>query len=138
MTFYIKMFRLMCQSANLVRKIAVYCHPMEEIVEWVRKLWTESHQICKVWALINQILTWCFRSYGLWLKIQIIAQFNISKSIDINQSISIHQFYPIDASNFIRDFLFSHNPTSFSTHVRWVCHSSKWQAGICAVTSWSC
>ena len=104
LTFYIKMFRLMCQSANLVRKIAVYCHPMEEIVEWVRKLWTESHQICKVWALINQILTWCFRSYGLWLKIQIIAQFNISKSIDINQSISIHQFYPIDASNFIRDY----------------------------------
>ena len=59
-------------------------------------MWTESHKICKLWALNNQVLAPCFRSYRLWLT----SQIDISKSIDINQSISINHFYPIEALNF--------------------------------------
>ena len=39
-----------------------------EIVECVR-IRTESHKIYKAWVLINQILPWCFCSYGLWLRV---------------------------------------------------------------------
>ena len=46
----------------------------------------------------------CFRSYGLWLASQIIELVFISESNDTNQSIPINQFYPIEESNFIRDF----------------------------------
>ena len=31
-------------------------------------MWTESHKICKAWALINYVLPQYFRSYWLWLK----------------------------------------------------------------------
>ena len=58
-------------------------------------LWTESHKIFKVWALMNKVLARYFTSYGKWLTSQII------KSVDSNQSISINQFYPIETSNFI-------------------------------------
>ena len=65
---------------------------------------TKSHKICKVWALVNQVLPWYFPSYGLWLTIQIIQSVDISGSIEINQSILVNQFYLIKASSFIRYF----------------------------------
>ena len=27
-------------------------------------IWAEAHKICKAWVFINQILRWCFWSYG--------------------------------------------------------------------------
>ena len=64
-------------------------------------VWTESHKVYKVWALINKVLTRCFHSYGIWLTSQIIKLVEISDSVDINQSIWMNQFYPIEDSDFI-------------------------------------
>ena len=112
----------------------IYCRPQRavEIVEFVRKYMdgisqdlkrlTESHKICKVWALINQVFPQYFPSYSVWLS-QIIISANISESVDINQSTSFSQFCPIEASNFIRAFLvFPYSiiielNSFFSTHV---------------------
>ena len=96
-------------------------------------MWTESHKICKVWALINQVLPQCFRSYVLWLNKSNhrVKQVDIGESTDINQSISMNRFYPIETLSFIRElFLFSHNHHNsvFSTHVRRVCYSHNWKA----------
>ena len=93
-----------------------------EIVERVR-MWTESHKICQVSALINQILPWCFRFSGLWLTSQIIERVNISESIDINQSILSNgraEFHP----GFFCLPIIQHD-LIISTHVRRVCHSNK-------------
>ena len=76
--------------------------PLVEIVDCVRKYEDKVSQNLeqkqnptKVWALINQVLVWCFCCYGLWLTSQIHKSVDISKVIDINQSISVKQFYPL-------------------------------------------
>ena len=78
-------------------------------------MWTESQKICKAWALIDDVLPRCFRSYGLWLNKSNhqVKQVDIIESTNINQSISINQFYPIEV-------VFSHNPSKFImiTHAR--------------------
>ena len=43
----------------------------------------------------------CFPSYVIWLTSQIIKSVRTSKSVNINQSIGMNQFYSIEASNFI-------------------------------------
>ena len=70
-------------------------------------IWTESHQICKVWALLNQVHPRCFCSYGFWLNKSShrVKQVSISESTNINQSISINRFYPIEAIH--RNAIFS-------------------------------
>ena len=67
-------------------------------------VWTEPNKTWRVWALIHKVLPRCFRWYGLWLTSQIIRSVALSDSVDISQSISINQFYPIEASIFIREF----------------------------------
>ena len=64
-------------------------------------MWTESHKICKVRALINQVLLRCFLSYGVCLTGQVIKSVDISESVDINQSVSVNQFYPMETLKFI-------------------------------------
>ena len=91
-----------------------------EIVECVCKyvsMWRESHKIFKIWALINQTLPRCVRSYGLWInKSNYRAKkVDISESTNTNQSISLKQFYPNRSVNFHpRIVLFSHNPPKFN------------------------
>ena len=77
-------------------------------------IWTESHKIWKVWALINQVLTRCFPSCGVWLINEIIKPVGISESTDINQSIWMNQFYPIEAWNFIIIQYFQHTWEEFA------------------------
>ena len=94
-------------------------------------IWTEAHKICKAWVLINQILPRRFYYYRLWLNKSNhrIKQADISEPTDINQSISVNQFYPIEALIFIRDFCFLiiyHN-SIFSTHVKTAYYSNKWK-----------
>ena len=96
-------------------------------------MWAESHKICKVWTLINQVLPWCFYSYVLWLNKSNhqVKQVNINKSNDINQSISVNQFYPIKALIFIREFFcfpIIHHNSVFLTHMKRVCYSNNWKA----------
>ena len=75
--------------------------------EWQRllsafvRMWTNSHKICKVWALINQVFTGCFPFYRVWLTSQIIRSVWISKSVDINQLMWMNQFCPIEVLNLI-------------------------------------
>ena len=75
--------------------------------------WTESHKICKVWALINLVLPRCFRSYGLWLTRQINHEDSWYQRVNrySNWNVNFH--------------LRTHN-SIFSTHLRKVCHSNKW------------
>ena len=77
-----------------------------EIVGCVRNISTEAHKIWKAWALVNQILPRCFCSYGLWLNKlnHRVKQVDISEPTDINQSISMIRFYPIEVLIFIGDF----------------------------------
>ena len=103
---------------------------------------TES-QIYKVWALINQVLRRCFRSYGLWWNKSNhrVKQVDISESTDINQSISMNRFYPIEALIFIREFFCFpkvHRDSIFWTHVGRVCYSNNLKAWHCVVASWNC
>ena len=96
-------------------------------------MWRESHKIFKIWALINQILPRCFRSYGLWLNKsnRRAKKVDISESTNINQSISLKQFYPIEALIFIQElfcFPIILQNSIFSTHVSRVCYSSNWKA----------
>ena len=76
-----------------------------EIVECVC-MWTESDKICKVWALINQVLPRYFLYYGLWLNKSNhrVKQVNISESTGFNQLISMSRFYPTETLIFIREF----------------------------------
>ena len=69
-------------------------------------MWTEPHKICKVWARINQVLSRCSCSFGLWLNKSNhrVKQVDINKSTIINQSISMNWFYPIEAFIFIQEF----------------------------------
>ena len=73
-------------------------------------MWTESHKICKVWALINQDLPRYFHSYGLRLNKSNhhIKQVDISESTDFNQSILMNRFYLIEALILIREFFYFH------------------------------
>ena len=73
-------------------------------------MWTESHKICKVWAIINQDLSRYFHSYGLWLNKSNhhVQQVDISESTDFNQSILMNRFYPIEALILIREFFYFH------------------------------
>ena len=64
-------------------------------------MWTESHKIYKAWVFINQVLTRCFLSNGVWLISQIIKSVWVSESVNINKSIWMDQFYPMETSNFI-------------------------------------
>ena len=64
-------------------------------------MWSESHKICKVWTHIIQVLTRYFPSYRVWLANPIIKSVWISESVDINQSIWMNQFCPIEASDLI-------------------------------------
>ena len=95
--------------------------------------WTESHKIWKVWALVNHALPLCFRSFGLWFhkSYHRVKQVDMSESTNINQSISINLFYPIEAPIFIQ-YLFCfpiiHHNLIFSAHVRSACYSNKWKA----------
>ena len=106
-----------------------------EIVECVCKyasMSTESLKIFKIWALNNQILPRCFRSYGLWLNKSNHwdKKADISESTNFNQSISLKQFYPIEALIFIQElfcFPIIHQNSIFSTHVSRVCYSSNWK-----------
>ena len=94
-------------------------------------IWTESHKICKAWVLINQILPRCFCSYGLWLNKSNhrVKQVDISESTDINQSISMNWFYPIEALIFINvGFPIIRHNSIFSTDAKRVCYSNKWKA----------
>ena len=64
----------------------------------------------EAWVPINQILPRCFCSYRLWLNKtnHWVKQVDINEPTDINQSIPMNQFYPIEASIFIRDsFVFA-------------------------------
>ena len=93
---------------------------------------TESHKICKVWALVYQVLPRCFLSYRLCLNKSIhrVKQVGISESTDINRSILINRFYPIEALIFIREFFcfpIIHHNSIFSTHVRRICCSNNCQ-----------
>ena len=92
----------------------------------------ESHKLWKIWALINQVLPRCFLSFGFWLNnSNRVKQVDISESTDINQSISVNQFYPIEALIFIREFCcfpIIHHNSIFSTHMRKVCYSNNWKA----------
>ena len=106
--------------------IFVYKGP-QRLLSASMSIWAESHKIFKCLALINQVLPRCFRSYGLWVANQIIKWVYISKSIDINQSISVNfvqskrRFYPI--------FFFPiiHHNSKFSTHQKTVSYSNKWK-----------
>ena len=87
-------------------------------------MWMECWKIYKVWALINQILPWCFLSYWSWLN-ELIEWVDISKSIDINQLMSDSQYYPIHALSFTSNFFcfpIIDDNSLFSTHLRRVCH----------------
>ena len=85
--------------------------PVERLIaaheRWQRLLsarvsmWTESHKIYKAWVFINQVLTRCFLSNGVWLISQIIKSVWVSESVNINKSIWMDQFYPMETSNFI-------------------------------------
>ena len=50
---------------------------------------------CKVWALINLVLSWGFPFGGVWLTSQIIKSVWISQSVETNQTIRMNQFYPV-------------------------------------------
>ena len=96
-------------------------------------MWMESHKICKVWVLINQVLLWCFPSHWLWLNKSNhrVKQVDIIESTDINQSISMNRCYPIEALIFIRECFFffpiiRHN-SIFETHMRRVRYSNNWK-----------
>ena len=95
-------------------------------------MWTESHKLWKVWALINQVFPRCFLSFGFWLNnSNRVKQVDISESTDIYQSISVNQFYPVEALIFIREFCcfpIIHHNSIFSTHMRKVCYSNNWKA----------
>ena len=69
-------------------------------------IWTETHKICQAWVLINQILPRCFCSNGLWSKKSNyrVKQIDISEPTDVNQSITMNRFYPMEALIFIRNF----------------------------------
>ena len=77
-----------------------------EIVEYVHKYVDSVIKSLQIWALINQVLSWCFRYYGLWLNKSNnrVKQVDFSESTDINQLISMNWFYPIEALTFIREF----------------------------------
>ena len=49
---------------------------------------------CKVWALINLVLSWGFPFGRVWLN-QIIQSVWISQSVETNQTIRMNQFYPV-------------------------------------------
>ena len=92
----------------------VYCRPLgrQKLLSACVSIWAEAHKICKAWVLINQILPWCFCSYGLWLNKSNhrVKQVDINEPTDINQSVSMNRFYPIEALIFIREsFVFSYS-----------------------------
>ena len=78
-----------------------------EIVEYVRKYTDVSSQNLQSLSSYWPDPTRCFCSYGLCLNKSNhrVKQVDISEQTDINQSISINQFYPIDVMIFIRDSL---------------------------------
>ena len=106
--------KLLWQKINLdqlhssqFNKIATFLPPRKSaFVECVRNIWMQAHKICKAWVLINQILPRCFCSYGLWLNKSNhrVKQVDISEPTDINQSIFMNQFCPIEALIFIQSF----------------------------------
>ena len=53
---------------------------------------------------INQVPSRCFPSYGVLITSQIIKSVDISELVGTNQSISVNEFYPIEALNLIRAF----------------------------------
>ena len=83
----------------------IYCRRSKKLIGRKRLLsacisiWMESHKICKIWVLTNQVLSQYFCSYELWLNKSNhrVKQVDISESTDINQSISMNRFYPIEA-----------------------------------------
>ena len=64
----------------------------KKILSACLSMWTESLKICTVWALINQVLPQCFRSYKLRL-------YNSSSSTSRYQR--VNQYKPIDISESI-------------------------------------
>ena len=119
------------------------CRPSgrQKLLSACVSMWMESHKICKVWVFINQILSWCFHSCGLWLNKSNhrVKQAGISKSTNINQSISISGFYPIHMLIFIWGFfcfsIIHHN--SIFMWEEFVIQLIE-KSDICIVVYWNC
>ena len=101
-----------------------YCHPWgrQRLLSACVSIWTESHKICKAWALINHVLWQCFRSYWLWFKSQIIES---STSISTSQLILTNRYQwinfiyrNVDFHPVVFWFRIIHHNSIFSTHVR--------------------
>ena len=81
-------------------------------------IWTESHKICKVWVLVNQILPRILNRSNNRVK-----QVDIREPTDINQSMSMNCFYPIEALIFIQGFF-------FPIHCFFYKHQWNWTLGL--------
>ena len=62
-------------------------------------IYMQSQKFSKVRVLMKQVLSQFFHSYKLWLNKSNyrVKQVDISGSNDINHSISMNRFYPIEA-----------------------------------------
>ena len=108
---------------------------LQKLLSACVSIWSEAHKICKASVLIYQILPGCFCSYGLWLNKSNhrVKQVDLSEPTDINQSIYMNRFYPIEVLIFIHDFFcfpIIYHKSIFSrifliTHMKRTCYSNK-------------